>query len=108
MTLPSFLEYEDYGFIRLTGHRIGLAHVVREYNRGSSAEMICAQFPTLSLSTIYKVMAFYLDNQAEVDAYVAADDAALRTMEEESRKTSRMPSLEELRRRLAQMQSSAS
>ena len=29
MTLPEFLEMDEGGFINLTGHRIGLHHVVR-------------------------------------------------------------------------------
>jgi uncharacterized protein (DUF433 family) len=110
MNLPSFLEYEDekMDFIRLTGHRVGLAHVVREYNRGSSAEMIAVRFPSLKLSHIYSVLAFYLDNKAEVDAYVAADDAELARQEAEWRRTRTTPTLEELRRRFDAMRNSAS
>ena len=85
MNLPSFLQFEpDTDFIRLTGHRIGLADVVRLYDRGSSAEIIAANFPTLSLSLIYSVLAYYLDNKAEVDAYVAADDAELARQQKEA------------------------
>ena len=71
MDLPAFLNREVTGEIRLAGSRIGLFHVVQFYNDGYSAEMLICQYPTLSLALIHKVIAFYLDNQADVDAYVA-------------------------------------
>ena len=37
--------------------------------------MLLGFFPTLSLALIHKVIAFYLENQAEVDAYVAHCEA---------------------------------
>ena len=71
MTLPDFLQ-DTSGEIRLTGHRIGLFHVVHYYNEGYSPEMLLGEYPTLPLALIHKVIAFYLENRAEVDAYVAA------------------------------------
>lgn len=102
MQLPEFLQFEsDSDFIRMTGHRIGLTHVVRLYNAGNSAELISSNFPTLPLPLIHKVLAFYLENLADVDAYVAADTEALRQMEEEhDRKPRTTPTLAELRQRL--------
>jgi uncharacterized protein (DUF433 family) len=70
MTLPDFLQDTD-GEIRLTGHRIGLFHVVHYYNEGYSPEMLLGQYPSLPLPLIHRVIAFYLENRAEVDAYVA-------------------------------------
>src|SRR5580704_15221912 len=70
MTLPDFLQ-DASGDIRLTGHRIGLFHVVHCYNEGYSPEMLLGEYPTLPLALIHKVIAFYLENRDEVDAYVA-------------------------------------
>jgi uncharacterized protein (DUF433 family) len=70
--LPDFLTREKDGEIRLTGHRIGLYSVVDRCRQGRSAEQIQAEFPSLRLSQVYRVLAFYLDNQAEVDALVDA------------------------------------
>ena len=39
MNLPDFLTPEPTGEIRVTGHRIGLFHIVQYYNDGYSAEM---------------------------------------------------------------------
>jgi uncharacterized protein (DUF433 family) len=77
MTLPDFLRQDTYGEIFLTGHRIGLYHVVHYYNQGYSPEMLVCQFPTLPLALVHKVIAFYLENKDEVDAYVAGVRAEL-------------------------------
>jgi uncharacterized protein (DUF433 family) len=71
MTLPDFLTQNATGEIRLTGHRLGLFHVVHFYNEGYLPEMLVCQYPTLPLALVHKVIAFYLENRAEVDAYVA-------------------------------------
>src|SRR5476649_968434 len=71
MNLPDFLTTEAPGEIRLSGHRIGLFHVVHYYNEGYSAEMLVCQYPTLPLALIHKAIAFYLENKGEVDAYAA-------------------------------------
>lgn len=71
MVLPDFLTEAD-GEIRLTGHRIGLEHLIDAYNEGETAEMLALRYPTLPLSLVHHVIAFYLEHQADVDAYVAA------------------------------------
>jgi uncharacterized protein (DUF433 family) len=97
MTLPDFLVDHPDGEIRVTGHRIGLFHIVRYYNEGYSPEMLSEQFPTLSLALIHKVIAFYLENRAGVDDYVAKYEAEL---EQQRAVAPKGPSLAELRRRL--------
>lgn len=77
MTLPDFLTQSADGEIRLANHRIGLYQLVQAYNEGESAEMLASRYPTLSLSLVHKTIAFYLDNQAEVDAYVGQCAEAL-------------------------------
>jgi uncharacterized protein (DUF433 family) len=83
MNLPEFLVDHPDGEIRLTGHRIGLYHVVFFYNEGYSPEMLVGQFPTLPLALVHKVIAFYLENQAVVDAYIAKYDAVLERLRAE-------------------------
>jgi uncharacterized protein (DUF433 family) len=95
MPLPDFLVEQD-GEVRLVGSRIGLAHVVRAYQHGDTVEMIALRFPTLPLALIHKVIAYYLDNQAAIDAMVAHADAQLA----ELRQNSPAPSVAELRARL--------
>ena len=56
MTLPDSLTQDPDGFIHVTGHRIGLQHLVHYYNEGYSAEMLACEYPTLSLATIHKIL----------------------------------------------------
>lgn len=102
MQLPNFLT-ERCGEITFVGHRIGLEHLVDAYNEGDSAEMLASRYPTLSLSLVHRAIAFYLDNQVEVDAYVThcAQDIA------RDRARGKQVDLSSLRQRLAPGQTSA-
>ncbi len=77
MNMPDFLTSDALGNIRLRGHRIGLYHLVHYYREGFSPEMLVCQYPTLPLALVHKVIAFYLENRAEVDAYVVGYDEEL-------------------------------
>jgi hypothetical protein len=74
--------------------------VVHFYNEGYSPEMLLGQFPTLPLPLIYHTIAFYLENQSEVDSYIARSDEAIAQQREAARKG---PDLAELRRRMEAM-----
>jgi uncharacterized protein (DUF433 family) len=104
MILPDFLAQEPDGEIRLVGHRIGLYHIVQAYVEGATAEMLASRYPTLTLSLVHRAIAFYLDKQIEVDAYVAACSAVLA----EQRSEGRQIDLSSLRKRLAAGQLPAS
>ena len=54
MELPTFLTRHKYGEIRLTGHRIGLLHVIERYNQGETAAAIAEYFPSVPLELIEK------------------------------------------------------
>jgi uncharacterized protein (DUF433 family) len=100
MNLPEFLIDHPDGEIRLTGHRISLYDVVYFYKEGYSPEMLVCQFPTLPLALVHKVIAFYLENQAEVDHYVAEEEAARERLRASAPAS---PSVIELRQRLEAM-----
>lgn len=100
LQLPDFLSQLPDGEICLSGHRIGLFHVVRRYVDGESAEMIASYYPTLPLALVHKVLGYYLDNQSAVDCYLAGCAAAV----EEQRQASHTLDLDPLRRRLAKNQ----
>jgi uncharacterized protein (DUF433 family) len=105
MDLPDFLVQDTDGFLRLRGHRIGVQHVVHFYNEGYSAEMLAEEYPTLSLALLHKTIAFYLENQADVDAYVAR---CRDEIDQQAAAAPRGPGLAELRRRLAARRALAS
>lgn len=98
MQLPEFLVDHPDGEIRLTGHRISLYNVVASYKEGSTPEALHEQFPTLKLSLIHRVIAFYRENRVAVDAYVANDQAELDRQRAAASPV--VPSLGELRRRM--------
>jgi uncharacterized protein (DUF433 family) len=96
MNLPAFLTLWPYGQIVLTGHRIGLYHVIAFHKDGLSPEQINEQYPSLPLDLIHQVLGFYRDNQAEVDAYVAHADEEIERLRAT---TPRVYTLEELQHR---------
>jgi uncharacterized protein (DUF433 family) len=77
MKLPDFLTEWPFGEIVVTGHRIGLYHVISHYKEGMNVEQLHDQFDTLEPELIQKVLDFYRANQAEVDAYMAETEAEL-------------------------------
>ncbi len=96
MNLPEFLSQDARGYLHLYGHRIGLDDVVHFYREGESPEMIHLRFPTVPVPLLYKVIAFYLENQADADAYCQQQAAEITRQRAEA---PRGPSVEELRRR---------
>jgi len=103
--LPNFLMRDADGFIHLTGHRIGLANLIHYYNEGLSAEMLASEYPSVSLSQVHKVIAFYLENRVAVDEYIA------RSAGETERQRSlapKGPSALELRKRMETMRRATS
>src|SRR5262245_19623851 len=98
MTLPDFLTEDPNGFIHVTGHRIGLMHIVDLYrDERYTPELLEDHFPTLSLANIHKVIAFYLDNKAEVDAYCKAEREGI---DRQMAQPNKGPSSQELQRRM--------
>lgn len=70
MQLEDYLDIHGPDDIRLRGHRLGLEHIVERYRAGQSPEQIALEFPGLSLDQVYGIIAYYVHNQAEVDAYI--------------------------------------
>jgi uncharacterized protein (DUF433 family) len=97
MKLPEFLAQDHYGYIHFVGHRIGLRHVVELYNDGYTPAMLHDHFPTLPLALIHKVIAFYLENQAEVDDYIRQ---SRETLDRQAAAPQPGPDAAELRRRM--------
>jgi uncharacterized protein (DUF433 family) len=97
MQFPGFLTQLPDGEICIRDHRIGLFHLLQRYNDGESAEMLAARYPTLPLSLVHKVLAFYLDNLTEVKGYLANCAASMAQQQRESRSLD----IDALRHRLA-------
>lgn len=63
------------GMFRIGRTRVSLDSVIYAYRRGESAEQIQDSFPTLSLPDIYTTIAWMLQNPADVDDYIAQQEA---------------------------------
>jgi uncharacterized protein (DUF433 family) len=69
-TLP--LVEDANGVIRVVGTRIQLETVVTAFDSGSTPEEIVQNYPTLTLSAVYAIIAYVLQNRSRVDAYMAS------------------------------------
>jgi len=78
MNLPGFLMRNEDGAIWFTGHRIDLYHILVLYNEGLIEEQLHCEYPSLPFHVILHVIAFYHENKAELDNYVAAIDARIK------------------------------
>lgn len=69
-TIALPLEVDDRGIIRVSGTRIALDTILACYHQGDSPEAIHQAFEAVPLHDIYAVIAYYLANRAEIDAYL--------------------------------------
>ncbi|HKW98350.1 MAG TPA: DUF433 domain-containing protein [Bryobacteraceae bacterium] len=61
-------QREDAYYV--AGTRISLDSIVHAFRRGESPETICQNFELLRLEEVYGAIAYYLANQAEINAYL--------------------------------------
>ena len=99
ISLPEFLVEDSDGWVHFQGRRVGLSSLIAPYRDGYSPETLAAEYPMLSLATIHKTIAFYLEHQGAIDRYLSqcASHSAQRINAQEHG-----PSLEELRYRLVE------
>ena len=69
------LWFGEGGVVRVGASRVTLDLVVEEYESGSTPEDIVRAYDTLSLADVYAVIAYYLQNQDDVRAYLAQREA---------------------------------
>jgi uncharacterized protein (DUF433 family) len=68
-----YIEERD-GNYYLAGTRVSLDSIVHAFRRGESPETICQNFELLLLEEVYGAIAYYLSNQADIDAYLLRQD----------------------------------
>lgn len=101
-TMKQFVEMVDGDYF-VSGSRILLEGVVQEFLDGHSPETIQQSFPTLKLADVYGSIAFYLDNQPEITAYLQQ-----RRISYETRRQQNISQNQEFRLRLKARQSDIS
>jgi uncharacterized protein (DUF433 family) len=85
--------------MRVTGSRVTLEALVRQFKNGATAEQMQEDFPSLTLSEIYSVIAYYLQHSHAVQDYLDEQD---RAVQELRRETEAVLDTGELRQRLRQ------
>jgi uncharacterized protein (DUF433 family) len=71
------------GVFRITGTRVTLDSIVREFKDGATAEQIQEDFPSVTLSDIYSVIAYYLQHSRAVEDYLSAQAQAAKEVRRE-------------------------
>jgi len=68
---------ECNGGLYVEGTRVSLDSVVIRFQEGASPERIVQSFPTLKLSQVYGVIAYYLENEQMVNECIAESQREL-------------------------------
>lgn len=77
---PVPLHIDASGTIRVAGMRLTLESLLALYQQGKTPEELVACFDGITLGDVYAVLGYYLHHQAEVDAYLAEQEAASETV----------------------------
>jgi uncharacterized protein (DUF433 family) len=64
------LRQDETGTVRVIDSRVTLDTLVAAFKNGATAEQIQDSFPSLSIRQIYGAIAYYLDHQDDVEAYL--------------------------------------
>ena len=94
------LKEDQDGNIRVSGTRVTLDTIIGFYRQGETPEDLHEGFPTVPLADIYAVIAYYLANQDEVDAYLKQRDEEAERVRQEWETRNPPPTKAELLARL--------
>ena len=92
------LREDATGAIRVGNSRVLLELVIHAFEDGATPEIIAQQYPTVSLSNIYSVIAYYLNHPEEIGTYLAERDK--QATEVRQRIEQRQGDLSDIRNRL--------
>ena len=103
---PDLLTRTSEGVLRITGTRIDLDSVIQAFRDGATPEEMCQDFPSLPLAQVYSLLAFYLNQQDAVDAYLVEQAQASTIISQELQAT-HAAFLTDLRHRLTARRTSS-
>ena len=72
-TVP-LVQWED-GSVRVRNSRVTLETIVARMQVGDTVEIIHRGFPTVSVTQIKEILAWYFDNKADADEYLREEEA---------------------------------
>jgi len=67
---PAPLTINPDGVVKVGGTRVTLDTVIFVFKQGATAEEIVYRYPSLKLGDVYASIAFYLNHQEDVEAYL--------------------------------------
>ncbi len=76
------LREDETGALRVGGTRVLLELVVHAFEDGATPETIVQRYPTLGLSEVYAVIAYYLRHRDEVEEYLVRREQQAREVRE--------------------------
>ena len=80
-TVPLYMN--EAGVLRIIGTRVSLDSVIYAFKEGATPEEIVQQYPTLDLADVYSVIAYYLQNRAEVEQYLEKNKVEIEELRKE-------------------------
>jgi len=78
------LQTDVDAVVRIGKTRVTLDTLVAAFRDGATAEEIVHQYPSLRLADVYSVIGYYLEHQAEVDAYLRERERRASEVQEEN------------------------
>jgi uncharacterized protein (DUF433 family) len=81
MTIP--LQTDEHGAIRVSGTRVTLDTIIARHHQHDSPEAIHEGFPTVPVTDIYAIIAYYLAHREELDAYLTRRDEEAKRIRQE-------------------------
>jgi uncharacterized protein (DUF433 family) len=70
MELERYFDFISEESIRISGTRVCIETVLRDYREGASPEEIVLHYPTLSLESVHATITYYLANREKVEDYI--------------------------------------
>lgn len=92
------IREDESGALRVGHSRVLLELVIQDFQDGATPEAIVQQYPTLALSDVYAVIAYYLKHRDEIEAYIAQRETQAHDVRQ--RIEAGQPDLADIRRRL--------
>ena len=74
----------ETGGVRVRNSRVTLETIVHRMQMGDTVEEIHDSFPTVSVTQIKEILAWYYDNKADADEYLQEIDELLRRLRQEA------------------------
>jgi uncharacterized protein (DUF433 family) len=74
------------GVMLVSQTRVTVDTIVSAFNDGATAEEISFQYPSVPLADVYSVIAYYLHNKKQVDAYLKRREKIAREIRKQNEK----------------------